>query len=76
MTTRPVLTGASLATSQWSPEGSQASDASNDATTGCTTPPEPTERSQTNIEADIKIISAYLVKERALESVNSFLFDK
>jgi hypothetical protein len=64
MTSRPTLTGASLATSQWSPEWSQASNASLDAPTGRTTPLEPTECSQTNIEADIEIITAYLVKER------------
>jgi hypothetical protein len=73
MTSQPALTGASLATSQWSPEGSQASDASNDATTGRTTPPKPTECLQTDIEADIKIITAYLVKERAPEAVQSAL---
>jgi hypothetical protein len=73
MTSQPALTGASLATNRWSPEGSQASDASNDATTSYATPPEPTERSQTNIEADIKIITAYLVEERALEAVQAAL---
>ena len=73
MTSQPALTRASLATSQWSPKGSQASDASNDATTGYTTPPKPIECSQTDIEADIKIITAYLVKERAPEAVQAAL---
>lgn len=73
MTSQPTLSGASLATSQWSAEGSQASNASQDAPTSCTTPPEPTECSQTNIEEDIKIITAYLVKERALEAVQAAL---
>ena len=73
MTSQPAPTGASLASSQWSPIGSQASDASNNATTGVTTPPKPTECSQTNIEADIKIITAYLVKERAPEAVQAAL---
>jgi hypothetical protein len=73
MTPQPILTGASLATSQWSLEGSQASDASSDATTGRTTPLKPTECSQINIEADIKIIAAYLVKERAPVTVQAAL---
>jgi hypothetical protein len=73
MTTQPTLTGAPLATSQWSPEGSQASDASKDATTSRKTPSEPIERSQTTIEADIKFINAYLVKERASELVQAAL---
>jgi hypothetical protein len=71
MTSQPTLTGASLATNQWSPEGSQASDASLDAPTGCMTPPGPAECSQTNIEADIKIITAYLVKEGAPAAVQA-----
>jgi len=68
MAARPALAGETLASSQWSPEGSQSSDASfSDATSsGRTTPFKTTECSQTNIEADIRTITAYLVKERAL----------
>ena len=73
MTSQPTLTRALLATSQWSPEGSQANNASSDASISRMTPLEPIECLQTNIEADIKIITAYLVKERALEVVQAAL---
>ena len=73
MTSQLALTRASLATSQWSPKGSQASDVSNDITTSYITLPKPIECLQTNIEVDIKIITAYLVKERALEAVQATL---
>jgi hypothetical protein len=73
MTSQPTLIRALLATSQWSLEGSQASNALLNASTSRTTPPEPTECSQTNIKADIKIITAYLVKERVPEAVQAVL---
>jgi len=38
---------------------------------GRTTPFKHTECLQTNIEADVKTITAYLVKERALEAVQA-----
>jgi len=68
MAARPALAGETLASSQWSPGGSQSSDASfSDVITssGRTTPFKPTECLQTNVEADIRTITAYLVKERA-----------
>src|SRR3982074_2448874 len=71
MAARLVLT---LTSSQQSLRGSQASNASpSDATTSTsrTTPPEPTECSQTDIETDIKTIAAYLVRERAPEAVQA-----
>jgi hypothetical protein len=70
MTTQP---GAALASSQWSPRESRASDASNNVPTGHTTPFELTECSQTNMKEDIKLITAYLVKERAPEAVQAAL---
>jgi len=75
MAARPAPAGETLASSQWSPRGSQSSNASFGDTTssGRTTPSKPTECLQTNIEADIKTITAYLVKERALEAVQEAL---
>jgi len=75
MAARPALAGETLASSQWSLEGSQSSNASfSDATSsGRTTPIKTTKCPQTNIEADIKTITAYLVKERALEAVQAAL---
>jgi hypothetical protein len=73
MTSQPTPSGALPASSQWSPEGSQASNASSDATTGRTTPPRPTECSKTDIQADIKTIAAYLVEERAPAIVQAAL---
>ena len=70
----PAIAGETLASSQWSPWGSQSSDASpSDATTSTdrTTPPKPTECVQTDIKADINTITAYLVKERALKAVQA-----
>ena len=76
MDARPVLTGETLASSQWSPGGSQSSDASSSdatASTSRTTPSKPTECLQTDIKADIKTITAYLVKERAPKAVQAAL---
>jgi hypothetical protein len=73
MTLQLTQTGASLAASQWSPIGSQASDASGDVNTSCTTPPEPTKCLQDSIKADIKTLAAYLVKENAPEAVQAAL---
>jgi hypothetical protein len=53
MTSQSTLIGALLATSQWSPERSQARNALLDASTSRTTPPKPTECLQTNIEVDL-----------------------
>src|ERR1700728_2323214 len=66
MAARPAIAGETLASSQWSPWGSQSSDAT--TSTGCTSPPKPAECAQTDIEADINTITAYLVKERAPEA--------
>ena len=73
MTLQPAQTEAPLAAGQWRPEGSQASNALGDATTSCTTPPEPTTCPQESIKADIKTLAAYLVKESALEAVQAAL---
>ena len=70
----PATAGETLASSQWSPWGSQSSDASSsDATTSTdrTTPPKPTKCVQTDIKADINTITAYLVKERAPKAVQA-----
>ena len=70
----PAIAGETLASSQWSPWGSQSSDASSsDATTSTdrTTPPKPTECVQTDIKAEINTITAYLVKERAPKAVQA-----
>ena len=74
MSARPALARETLASSQWSPRGSQSSDASNrDASTdtGCTTLPEPIGCSQTDIKTDIETIAAYLAKERAPKAVQA-----
>ena len=74
MSARPALAGETLASSQWSPRGSQSSDASSsDATTdtGCSTPPKPTECLQTDIKTDIETIATYLVRERAPKAVQA-----
>jgi hypothetical protein len=64
---------ATLASSRWSPGGSQDSDASQDATTGRTTPQEITGCKQTGIIADFKTIATYLVEEGAPEAVQEAL---
>jgi hypothetical protein len=69
MAARPALARETLALSQWSPRGSQSSDAT--TSTGRTTPPKPTECLQTDIKADIETITAYLVKERAPKAVQA-----
>ena len=74
MSARPALAGETLASSQWSPRGSQSSDASSsDATTdtGCSTLPKPTECLQTDIKTDIETIATYLVRERAPKAVQA-----
>jgi hypothetical protein len=73
--TAPTATAReTMASSQWSPGGSQSSDAScNATTTGRTTPTQPTERPQDNIIMKIEIIAAYLVKERAPDAVQAAL---
>ena len=64
--------GETLASSQWSPGGSAASDASS-ASTGCTTPPQTNKRLQNEIITRIETIAAYLVKERAPAAVQAAL---
>jgi hypothetical protein len=64
---------ATLASSRWSPGGSQGSDASQDTTTGCTTPQETTGYKQTGIIDDFKTIATYLVEEGAPEAVQEAL---
>src|SRR5450432_1689290 len=74
MTTPTATAKETMASSQWSPRGSQSSDASyNATTTGRTTPTQPTKRLQDNIIMKIEIIAAYLVKERALDAVQAAL---
>jgi hypothetical protein len=65
--------GATLASSRWSPGGSQDSNASQDATTSCTTPQEITRCKQTGIAANFKTIATYLVEEGAPEAVQEAL---
>ena len=64
--------GDTLASSRWSPTGSQTSDAFN-ISTGCTTPPQTNVRLQNEIITRIETIAAYLVKERALVAVQTML---
>jgi hypothetical protein len=73
MTAQLAVAGVSLASSQRSPGGSQTSDASDDATTGRTTPSQTTECLQEGISSKIETIAAYLVKERAPEAVQAAL---
>ena len=73
MTTLTAAARETLASSRWSPGGSQSSDASSNATTGRTTLTQPTERPQDDIILKIEIIAAYLVKERALDVVQAAL---
>jgi hypothetical protein len=73
MTHQRTVVGELLASSQWAPGGSQDSDVSDYTSTSRTTLPEPKGCAQNSTKADIKIITAYLVKERALDAVHTVL---